>query len=153
MKVIALDPGKTTGVCFATYLDNKIALSVDQQEISLAAMWAMLSNACQNLDDLHIIYEDFTYRNASRTGLDLTPVKLIGIIEVFREWHEPLIGFYKQTASTGKAFYNDDRLKALDVYARGKQHGRDASRHFLQWATFGAGSQWINMDNVEMVLI
>ena len=159
MKAVSLDPGKTTGICFASVQVDGVnhaeflCLTVEQAELRLAQMYNMLSNFCEGTDELHIIYEDFSYRNASRMGLDLTPVKLIGIIEMFREWHEPKIGFWKQSAATGKSFYSDDRLKTLGIYEKGKPHGRDATRHMMQWFTFGAGAQFIDIDRIPLMMV
>jgi hypothetical protein len=85
-------------------------------------------------------------------GLDLTPVKLIGIIELYSDRFEPSVSFYKQSAATGKAFWSDEKLKAKDVYAKGRKHARDAVRHFMQWATFGPGSQYMTLDKLTLRL-
>lgn len=152
---LAIDPGVTTGMCFARIEDDMLMLKVDQDRVSQAGLFALLAQAIQDEDMAlnSIIYEDFTYRNASRMGLDLTPAKMIGVIELFREWHEPLIGFYKQSASTGKGFYNNDKLKAIGAYVPGMEHGRDATRHMLQWITFGAGAQYIDIEHLTVRLL
>ena len=91
---------------------------------------------------MHLIYEDFQYRNHARMNLDLTPAKLIGVIELFLE-RCVNVTEYRQTPAMGKSFYTDEKLKQLNAYAVGRQHGRDATRHLLQWANFGPGGQWI----------
>lgn len=150
--ILALDPGKTTGICEGYLKDTELTLIVDQQELSLSALYELLSKFLELYNPLSIIYEDFQYRNYARSGLDLTPVKIIGVIEMFREWHEPFVGFYKQSAATGKAFFNDFKLKELGAYKVGKQHGRDATRHLLQWAYFGPGAQFIDLDKLQVKL-
>jgi hypothetical protein len=148
---LALDPGRTTGYVIAIH-DNVLKLYVNEDQLSLMQLEQLLASLMAN-SNLHIIYEDFEYRNMARTGLDLTPVKLIGIIEFYREKYEPFVYFYKQSAATGKAFWSDDKLKQAGAYKVGKKHGRDATRHLLQWAKFGAGAQYIDLDKVEIVLI
>jgi hypothetical protein len=101
---------------------------------------------------VHIVYEDFQYRNMPRTGLNLMPVKLIGVIEIFQERYEPLVSFTKQSPSTGKTYYSDQRLKDLGVWPKGLKHGRDAIRHLLQWYTFGYGSQFGVMERTMVTL-
>lgn len=151
--ILALDPGKTTGICLAT-LTDKLYVAPHQDMLTLGATYNLLRWFCDaRSNNTHIIYEDFEYRNNARMGLNLVPVKVIGIIELFKEWHEPFVTFTKQSAATGKAFYNDDRLKELGVYAVGKQHGRDATRHLLQWANFGAGGQYMNINEIQMEMI
>ena len=86
-------------------------------------------------------------------GLDLTPVKMIGIIELFVERHSLIVPATKQSPSTGKSFYNDEELKRIGCYKVGMAHGRDATRHLLQWANFGAGGQYFDHDNLEYVML
>ena len=152
LRVVAIDPGKTTGFCFATLQSGVLTMDVSQEEISLTGLFDRLGSVIKTFNNVHIIYEDFHYRNYARTGLDLTPVKLIGVIECFREWHEPFVGFHKQSAATGKAFYSDDKLKALGIYKPGTQHGRDAQRHLMQWLTFGAGAQYCEIEKIKIEL-
>ena len=146
-RVLSLDPGGTTGYCNGwIYRGDRLKLYVDQAEWSPLALYDVLEAHCSiDSSPLSIIYEGFSYRNRPRMGLDLTPVKLIGIIELYKERYEPFVEFTMQSAATGKAFYTDDRLKQVGAYKPGKQHGRDATRHLLQWATHGAGSQYIDM--------
>lgn len=152
--VLALDPGKTTGYCYGIHTNKKLILVPDEGELSLVEIYERMREFT-SIDDgsnLHIVYEDFNYRNAARMGLDLTPVKVIGVIELFRDRHEPIISFSKQSASTGKMFYTDEKLKELGAYRVGKKHGRDATRHLLQWANFGEGGQWIDLSSTTIEL-
>jgi hypothetical protein len=73
------------------------------------------------------------------------PVQLIGVARLY-ELTEPTgqCALSLQKASTGKAYYSDTTLKNRKLYKRGVPHGMDATRHLLQWATFGAGYQYIN---------
>ena len=148
---LSLDPGKTTGYAIAIR-DEVLRLYVNEDQLSLAQMDQLLSSLIVNATNLHVIYEDFEYRNMARTGLDLTPVKLIGIIEFYREKYEPFVQFYKQSAAMGKAFWSDTKLKERGAYKVGKKHGRDATRHLLQWAMFGGGAQYIDIAAIEIVL-
>lgn len=153
ISILALDPGGTTGLCRGLYHDHVLKLTPDQRVLGMQEMYEYLDLFLDSMYQVEVIYEDFSYRNRARTGLDLTPVKLIGIIELFRDRHEPLVGFHKQSAATGKGFFTDDKLKDLGVYVKGKQHGRDATRHLLQWANFGAGSAFINMTETKVELV
>lgn len=159
-KILSLDPGGTTGICLGGHCNNVLKLTVDQHQWSVGDLYDFLDNFMrESATDstpygcVHVIYEDFSYRNRARAGLDLTPVKLIGIIELYRERYEPFVSFTKQSAAAGKGFYTDEKLKDLNVYVTGKQHGRDATRHLLQWANFGAGSQWIDMQKTTLELV
>jgi len=152
ISVLSLDPGKTTGYCFAKIEGRKMTLEVGEAEWSLIEVFERVREVCI-VRGSHIVYETFEYRNAARAGLNLTPVKVIGVIELFQGWYEPMIGFWPQSAASGKSFYSDEKLKSLGVYKVGKKHGRDATRHMLQWMNFGAGSQFVNIDDVTMELV
>lgn len=143
LKILAIDPGGTTGYAVGFYKDSHLDLIVLEEKMSPGKfMYLLQSVHLHDPDPLHLIYEDFQYRNYARMGLDLTPVKLIGVMELFLEQTVSVTG-YKQSPSSGKSFYQDDKLKMLGAYAVGRQHGRDATRHLLQWANFGMGGQWI----------
>lgn len=154
-RMLAIDPGVTTGYCRAT-LEDRLILVPGEAEFNMLDFHDWLDDFIREGpadDKVHVIYEDFTYRNYARMGLDLTPVKVIGIIELMQWRYDPLVTFTKQSAATGKAFYNDDRLKELGVYAVGLKHGRDATRHLLQWLNFGAGGQYCDVDKIAMEMI
>lgn len=151
IRVLSLDPGATTGYALAASNGQRIRISVDEKQFTLDEMYHLLERHRQHAD-AHVIYEDFAYRNVSRMGLDLTPVKMIGIIELFKERYEPFVTFTKQTAAQGKYFYSDTTLRELGVYKKGKKHGRDATRHLLYWINFGAGGEFIKADEVTMEL-
>lgn len=149
--LLALDPGATTGYCLATARD-KLYLAPDEGRLSLAQMYFMLEKFTSLDSEASLIYEDFQYRNYARMNLDLTPVKIIGIIELFAERYEPLLMVTKQTAAAAKAFYVDDELKRLGVYKKGRKHGRDATRHLLRWLNFGPGGRY-NFGRLPMQLV
>lgn len=156
MRALALDPGGTTGYAIGSWYEpyNEMLLRVGELPFTLDELFKFIDDFISHAEtnEAHIIYEDFQYRNVARAGLDLTPVKLIGIIELYRERFEPFVGFYKQTAATGKAFWSDDKLKAECIYARGRKHGRDATRHLMQWLSFGPGCQYVDVNNVNFIL-
>ena len=148
MKALALDPGKTTGYAVGYVNDGTLDIEVGEEQFSLNGLYEFIDAFIGMTVGVptHIIYEDFSYRNASRSGLDLTPVKMIGVIEMFKEKFEPFVSFHLQTAASGKAFWSDDKLKNKGIHAKGRKHGRDATRHLMQWLAFGAGSQYANVD-------
>ncbi len=149
--VLSLDPGVTTGYVIANLQGRRISIEVGQAEWTLMQVFERLREVCINRGS-HIVYETFEYRNASRRGLNLTPVKIIGVIELMQEWF-PSRGFYPQTAAQGKGFYSDDKLKELGVYVKGKPHGRDATRHLLHWLNFGYGSLLFKLEGATIKLV
>lgn len=145
--LLALDPGVTTGWCKGYLQGKRLKLEVGQTKFKLHQIY----DALHILDPDDLIYEDFEYRNYSRSGLDLTPVKVIGVIELHLEYytHTGIKG-YRQKAATGKSYYNDDKLKQYGVYLKAVQHGRDATRHLMHHLTFGAGSQYGDIDSLTI---
>lgn len=151
--IIALDPGKTTGVCYGVKHDNEDTLYIapHEQQYSLQDLYIILDEFLGMSETGHasVIYEDFQYRNYARAGLDLTPVKMIGVIELVIEEYSSVLIATKQSPATGKSFYNDTELKRIGCYKVGMAHGRDATRHLLQWANFGAGGQFFDHDTLK----
>lgn len=152
---LALDPGKTTGLCYAEMREGRLCITPGEQRLSMFEMAALLETFIQR-DGKHIVYEDFTFRNAVKRGTDLTPVKIIGIIELFMGQYEPMVTFTAQmpAAQGDSAFYTDEKLKQLGVYwAHGRGHARSATKHLLYWLNFGAGGQYLNLDETPMELM
>lgn len=151
MIAVALDPGVTTGLCVGFLNKDTFYVGPDEQRFTLPQMYDYVRWFADL--EAYVIYEDFQYRNQPRTGLDLTPVKMIGVIEMVCEIYEASLHSFKQTPAQGKGFYSDARLKSLDIYKVGKPHGRDATRHLMQWGTFGAGSQFIEWEGVKPIML
>lgn len=152
-RILALDPGVTTGYAAALYTERRLSIAVDEQVWTPGGLYQWLNVYIAESElPTTIIFESFEYRNKPRTGLNLTPVELIGVINIFRERYEPFVEFVIQSAASGKSFFSDDKLKQMGAYKRGKKHGRDATRHLLQWANFGAGGKYIDLQNCEIIL-
>lgn len=137
-KVIAVDPGGTTGYTIARKTGAIINIIADQQKMSCARFYDFLWT--HRRDAQHVIVEDFEFRKGARAGLDLTPAHLIGVAYAVMGDDERL---RMQKASVGKAhFKNDDKIKELGLWIPGKPHAIDSLRHFLQWYFFGPGYQY-----------
>jgi hypothetical protein len=139
IRALTLDPGGTTGYCLSVIEDPAtVFIAYTEQKIDLDQLWRGLGK----LQVDKIICEDFEYRNRARAGLDLTPVKMIGVVELYGLTDSGAEIFF-QNAATGKGHYNNEKLKQQELYLKGKDHGRDACRHYLQWLTFGPGYKYI----------
>jgi hypothetical protein len=150
--LLALDPGGTTGWCQGTLMGKLLYLRVGQTKFSLLDVYDAIHKTARMSDNVDLIYETFEYRNLSRAGLDLTPVKIIGVIELYLEMSPFVIKGCGQNAAKGKGYYTDTKLKEYGVYAKSFQHGRDATRHLMHYLTFGPGSQYGDIDTytIEM---
>jgi hypothetical protein len=146
VKVIALDPGRTTGYAVGTINDGKLGVVSGQAVWDEYQLYSQLKFANPDI----IIYESFQYRNKLDRA-DLYPCYLIGVINLYgaeratqvRELldHRPVV-LYEQTPAQGKSYFADKQLKDSNVYKVGNPHANDAMRHILHWWTFGAGYRY-----------
>jgi hypothetical protein len=139
---LAIDPGGTTGLCYCEIKPvEKLAIILpEQKKMTLKEVWDTLDDVEFMLD--YVVYESFEYRKNSREGLDLTPVKIIGVIELAGEWYESGLRIFPQTAAMGLGYYNDRKLQEKKVYIPGMPHAMDATRHMLHWLQFRFGGQF-----------
>jgi len=84
-----------------------------------------------------IICESF--QNRSQEAASLAPLEYIGVVRDYgQETGTPVVW---QSASTGKAFWSDDKLLKVGLYIRGLRHARDAIRHYAYWQSFKQGDK------------
>jgi hypothetical protein len=139
VRVIAIDPGGITGYCYARIEKGYIVYHPFQVQDDVEDLWDRLFKFKPDCT----VIEDFEFRSGQRrTGLDLFPVQLIGVVNLYHNKFAPQARLFVQKAATGKAYYTDQVLKRNGLYIRGCAHGMDASRHLLQWFTFGAGHKF-----------
>jgi hypothetical protein len=140
VKVVAFDPGVTTGYAIGHIDEGVMYVRAGQEVWSHGELWKQLHLAEPNA----IIAESFEFRQGSRKGLVLFSCELIGVLHLFcsPSYRTPSVPLYMQTAAKGKGYYTNQHLQAADVYTRGIPHGMDALRHLLHWFTFGAGYQY-----------
>lgn len=137
MKVIAIDPGGTTGITIAQFGTDVMYVRPTQDRYTPKEFMEFLM--------LHVgtaswvIIESFEFRKGARQGLDLTPAHLIGVAMA----SVPEDRLRQQTAAVGKShFGNDQKLKDRKLWIPGKPHAMDSLRHFMQWFQFGHGYQY-----------
>lgn len=135
MKIIAFDPGGTTGVAFRnTNLETSdIELS---QETGLVPIWRMLSRVKPDA----VVYERFLYQR--RDKVDLTPVEVIGVIKLWCILNNKRA--YEQTPAQAKNLITDDKLKKSGLWKPSLKHAMDAQRHLLYHLIVTKGDRsWI----------
>lgn len=141
IRVIGLDPGVQTGICYGSWHDNgELLLCPFQANDDVDDMYRRLMKFAPH----HIVYETFAFRQGKQhTGINLFPVEIIGVIRLYS-----LMNFrgqiHPQTPAQGKTYYTDTLLKQLSLYKPGAayHHGMDALRHVMQWGTYGAGYKY-----------
>jgi hypothetical protein len=164
MKVISIDPGIMSGYCYAEVLNptdeagRKLTYHPFQINDNVDDLWCRLMDFKPN----HIIIEDFEFRRGKMAagGLELFPKELIGVARLYSllvfndvKLTDPKSGWksrlFIQKAAQGKSYYTNPVLKDAGLYVRGCEHGMDASRHLLQWFTFGYGNQFMGKQQLK----
>lgn len=154
-RILALDPGGTTGVASAQMPASRDYSSLDdiffgadqlgphEHHIELYdLLHRQHSYAQQEGVDLKIVCEKFEFRqhisqNHTKTKVELISREYIGIVRLFCAQFE--IPLAMQSASQAKDFIPDKgpqanvRLKQLDLYIPGQVHSNDAKRHLLRY--------------------
>lgn len=122
MRIIALDPGGTTGWC----LVNAKGLIIDYGQLvdeHHAKLYDLLTNEHPDT----VICERFMHRQT--LGVDQTALEYIGVAKLWCEIEQvPLV---MQTAAQAKGFWTDTKLKDINLYKANKRHAMDAIRHAL----------------------
>lgn len=137
-RIIAFDPGETTGVAciqddqfmWSKQLDTKTipgAHSVIHQFLKEQAFPAAII--------VHEIYRVFKWHVNDHAWASLHTPRLIGGLEATCE----ILGLplHGQTPQVAKNFATDANLRAWDLYHAGTPHARDALRHAIHFALFG----------------
>lgn len=144
MKVISLDPGRTTGYSVGIAKDRTPFEFISKQaKMTHVELWILLEK--ENPDC--IVCESFDFRNGVRTGTDLIPAELIGVVHLFAGTRSKRLFF--QNASTHGAggkngYFNNENLKRKGIYVAARPHAMDSLRILLYWYEFGKGFQFNN---------
>lgn len=139
MKILALDPGGTTG--WAT-LDSFNALDMrwncgqigpDEHHTELYDFLGF-----QQEKDFVVVCERFEYRNQSRAGLDLISKEYIGVTKLFHQKRMQFFGqalvFQNASQAVGdKSIVQDRHVKKLGLWYPNARHAMDATRHLLYY--------------------
>lgn len=138
IKVLSFDPGVTTGICTGLiFPNNPMEVGSMQKRWEVEDLWWFLDNQKPDV----MVYETFEYRNRSRKGLVLFSRELIGIIRLYGRLHQ--VPMFDQSAYQGVGgYFTDAQLKEGNVYKPKMVHAMDATRHLLQWYTFGPGYKY-----------
>ena len=145
--VISIDPGIMTGYCYGELEDKLLRYYPFQSTDQVDDMWRRF----RELKPRFIIIEDFEFRRGKRSagGLELFPVQLLGVANLYGLLADHQCAVFVQKAAQGKAYYTNPILQQLGLYKRGIPHAMDASRHLLQWFTFGAGYKYAGNKRTE----
>ena len=124
MKILALDPGITTGVVeFRDELDGDTFFLTQQWVLPHVAFFDNIEAMKPDI----IVYESFVYQQ--RNKVELYPVEVIGVIKLYAQMHRTPI--FVQSPSNAKGFMTDAKLKKMGLWKPGEKHAMDAMRHLM----------------------
>lgn len=130
-RIVALDPGGTTGVATVKIDDAGVCTwSWDQlgPQEHHHELWTTLCDELANTGDLTIVCESFEFRqNRQRDNINLMSREYIGVVKLFSATYGTPVVF--QTAGLAKPFVTDAKLKVMDLWVPGQKHAMDATRH------------------------
>lgn len=131
MRVIAFDPGLTTG--WAAYDTETAEFRSGQtqfMETGYQLEWE-LQKAQHDKAPITVIAESFliTVNTAKNTQAPWS-LELIGVIRYMTKRNIDA-AIILQKPGDAKAFSSDDKLKAMGFYVPGMKHANDAARHLL----------------------
>lgn len=137
MRIIAIDPGETTGVAIHDTKTRRWETYQLQTKTDhdYSKFYYFLSDTYNGDFDV-VVCERFNFRlnERSRTKIVYTPAELVGIVKLWSTLHH--VKLEMQMAAEGKAFWNDFKLRRIQQYQANHPHAMDAMRHLLQYITF-----------------
>lgn len=153
MRIIAIDPGGTTG--WAQHILFRDQISNPMVNIAGAINVGFYSGDHHNFlwDNLYdfnpdvIVYERFDYqirvdsKDNERQKIDLSAKEYIGILKLWAAKSSKCkLVPQVQMKGEGGSQWTDEKLKHLGLYHPGKdgEHMNDAQRHLLSYIVFGA---------------
>jgi hypothetical protein len=119
---MAFDPGATTGVAI---LSNDTWSTYQLPLKTYPHPHKALYDHISEVKPTTIVYEAFLHRQG-QTGAQYTGVECIGVILLWAQQNQ--VTAHSITPSHGKAFWTNEKLKALGIYKTGQPHGMDAVR-------------------------
>ena len=154
IKVIAIDPGGTTGWAKGLIREGRMGVTAGQDEWNHIQIY----NALDLYKPDIIVCERFDFRKRGvkqQEAANLISREYIGVIHFYVQTQNlklhstpqssyERVSLFMQMPSEGVGGYwkEDSKLKEDGVFNIGKPHANDATRHLLQWFTFKEGYQY-----------
>lgn len=132
--VVVFDPGETVG--WAVF-DGCSLLKAGQEAADAKGRLRFVRYLIESWNPKAVVAEDYivyAHKALSHSWSPLDTAKLVGAIEMACVIHD--VPLYLQTASTGKAFCTDAKLRNWGMYQPGKVHATDAVRHGAHFLLF-----------------
>lgn len=144
MKIIAIDPGRTTGYTVGIIKEeSELEFISKQAKLPHLELWLELDRQSPDI----IVCESFEFRNAVKSGTELISAELLGVVHLYASLYKKRLDL--QTASTHgaggkKGYFTNSKLQKLGCYLPAKPHAMDSLRVLLHWYEFGKGFEFNN---------
>src|SRR5215472_1784614 len=130
---ISLDPGGTTGIALVEQEEHPWEVAVKQlgpdehhdNLLDFLRVWRPRYIVCES------------FQNRSFEAAKLIAPEYIGVVKLYTQdsTNRP-VDIVWQSAALGKGFWDNNKLRAYNLYIPGMRHARDAIRHYAYWRTF-----------------
>lgn len=130
---IALDPGGTTGIALIEQEEQPWEIAVKQLGpdehhealLDFLRVWRPRTIICES------------FQNRSFEAAKLISPEYVGIVKLYAQNHSSHpVEVVWQSAALGKGFWDNNKLRAYNLYVPSYRHARDAIRHYAYWRTF-----------------
>lgn len=146
VKVIGFDPGVTTGVCIYNGGNRKGTGSLTSRgfvwehrvldtDPHHQDLWKLLTLERPGV----VVCESFTYQR--RDKVILTSLEYIGVIKLYCSMTKTPLKM--QTPAQAKGFWDNTKLKHLDLWITSSPHAMDALRHVLTYLVKSGDQSWL----------
>lgn len=136
MRLLALDPGETTG--FAIFDDGKL------QVASEFPLWRSLGGLFGSVGVELVVCERFSlygHKAQSLTNSEFPTVQVIGVVRYLSEWQEVPVHFQPASVIHSGGKLSPLMKPLVDELGVKGSHARDAAAHGLWFLKYGAGSR------------
>lgn len=127
-KLLALDPGETTG--YAVF-ENQTLLEADQAKTKpIEDGYAWLNGIFLKHKPTQVVYETYrvyAWKAEDHANSEIFTAQFIGTVKTVCAIHK--VPHHTQSASIAKGFCTDEKLELWGFYRKGLKHARDALRH------------------------
>ena len=135
--LVAVDPGRTTGLAGLYWDDSGNGMTWFVQEIKIQSGLKDILDRSFAHDPEWVVCESFQYRRLPK--VDLTAVEIIGAFKLYADlFMFPGLSFQAPGTNT---LWDNNKLKALEMYKAGHPHAMDAMRHALYFISTGKAGE------------
>jgi hypothetical protein len=133
LKVVALDPGGTTGWASAEWERFK-PFNPDLRHYGPGSHHGELAGALTNFKPDVVVCEDFRYRQ--QANAILVSVEYIGVVKLFvHTYRTTLLVMQGADVAHGSGVWDDNKLKKASLWLPNRRHAMDALIHLLHFLT------------------